>query len=87
MRRWRASVGDDAGAVDVFGAEVSGQKLYEYARQGIDVPREARPITVYELLFIRHEGDELELEVHCSKGPIFAPSSMTSVKSWAAARM
>ena len=23
---------------------------------------------VYELLFIRHEGDELELEVHCSKG-------------------
>ncbi len=23
---------------------------------------------MYELLFIRHEGDELELEVHCSKG-------------------
>ncbi|MEB6380773.1 tRNA pseudouridine(55) synthase TruB [Leclercia adecarboxylata] len=45
-----------------------GKKLYEYARQGIEVPREARPITVYELLFIRHEGDELELEVHCSKG-------------------
>ncbi|HEL9845410.1 TPA: tRNA pseudouridine(55) synthase TruB, partial [Klebsiella pneumoniae] len=45
-----------------------GKKLYEYARQGIEVPREGRPITVYELLFIRHEGDELELEVHCSKG-------------------
>jgi len=45
-----------------------GKKLYEYARQGIDVPREARPITVYELLFIRHEDDELELEIHCSKG-------------------
>ncbi|KAA1048010.1 tRNA pseudouridine(55) synthase TruB [Pseudocitrobacter sp. 73] len=45
-----------------------GKKLYEYARQGIDVPREARPITVYELLFIRREGDELELEIHCSKG-------------------
>ncbi|MFP1453349.1 tRNA pseudouridine(55) synthase TruB [Escherichia coli] len=38
-----------------------GKKLYEYARQGIEVPREARPITVYELLFIRHEGNELEL--------------------------
>ncbi len=37
-----------------------GKKLYEYARQGIEVPREARPITVYELLFIRHEGNELE---------------------------
>lgn len=45
-----------------------GKKLYEYARQGIEVPREARPITVYELLFIRHDGDELELEIHCSKG-------------------
>lgn len=45
-----------------------GRKLYEYARQGLTVPREARDITVYELLFIRHEGDELELEIHCSKG-------------------
>ncbi|HKN05119.1 MAG TPA: tRNA pseudouridine(55) synthase TruB [Buttiauxella sp.] len=45
-----------------------GKPLYEYARQGIEVPREARSITVYELLFIRHEGNELELEIHCSKG-------------------
>ncbi len=45
-----------------------GRPLYEYARQGITIEREPRPITVYELLFIRHEGDELELEIHCSKG-------------------
>lgn len=45
-----------------------GKKLYEYARQGIEVPREARSITVYELQFIRWQGDELELEIHCSKG-------------------
>lgn len=45
-----------------------GKPLYEYARAGIKVERDARPITVYELLLIRHEGDELELEVHCSKG-------------------
>ncbi|MDF7681850.1 tRNA pseudouridine(55) synthase TruB [Enterobacteriaceae bacterium ESL0689] len=45
-----------------------GKKLYEYARQGIEVPREARPITVYQLQFIRYQGDELELEIHCSKG-------------------
>lgn len=45
-----------------------GRPLYEYARQGIEVPREARAITVYELVFIRHEGSELELEIHCSKG-------------------
>ncbi|WP_338558633.1 tRNA pseudouridine(55) synthase TruB [Erwinia sp. E_sp_B04_7] len=45
-----------------------GRKLYEYAREGIEVPREARSITVYELKFIRWEGNELELEIHCSKG-------------------
>ncbi|QHB31215.1 tRNA pseudouridine(55) synthase TruB [Yersinia canariae] len=45
-----------------------GKPLYEYARQGIEVEREARSITVYELLFIRWEGNDLELEIHCSKG-------------------
>lgn len=45
-----------------------GRKLYEYAREGIEVPRESRSINVYELLFIRHEGNELELEIHVSKG-------------------
>ncbi|MBZ6384849.1 MULTISPECIES: tRNA pseudouridine(55) synthase TruB [Pantoea] len=45
-----------------------GRKLYEYAREGVTVPREARPITVFELQFIRWEGDELELEIHVSKG-------------------
>ena len=45
-----------------------GRKLYEYAREGITVPRDARPITVFELQFIRWEGSELELEIHVSKG-------------------
>ncbi|MGL5397864.1 MAG: tRNA pseudouridine(55) synthase TruB [Shewanella sp.] len=45
-----------------------GQPLYKYAREGIEVPREARPITVFELNFISLEGDELTLDIHCSKG-------------------
>ncbi|MFB2659483.1 tRNA pseudouridine(55) synthase TruB [Shewanella mangrovisoli] len=45
-----------------------GQPLYKYAREGIEVPREARPITVFELNFIGLEGDELTLDIHCSKG-------------------
>lgn len=45
-----------------------GRPLYEYARQGIDVPRDARKIFVYDILLHRFEGDEVELEVHCSKG-------------------
>lgn len=45
-----------------------GQPLYKLARQGITVERAARDITIYELQLIRIENDELELEVHCSKG-------------------
>lgn len=45
-----------------------GKPLYEYARAGITVEREARPITIFELKFIAYEAPFLTLEVHCSKG-------------------
>ncbi|OOF75703.1 tRNA pseudouridine(55) synthase TruB [Rodentibacter caecimuris] len=45
-----------------------GKPLYEYARQGITVEREARPITIFELKFIEYHAPYLTLEVHCSKG-------------------
>lgn len=45
-----------------------GKPLYEYARAGITVEREARPITVFELNFIEYHAPYLTLEVHCSKG-------------------
>ena len=45
-----------------------GKPLYEYARQGITVEREARPITIFELNFIEYNAPYLTLEVHCSKG-------------------
>ncbi len=32
------------------------------------MPRESRKITVYEIVLHRFEGDEVEMEVHCSKG-------------------
>ena len=46
----------------------NGKPLYEYARQGITVEREARPITIFELKFIEYNAPYLSLEVHCSKG-------------------
>lgn len=46
----------------------NGKPLYEYARQGIIVEREARPITIFELKFISYEAPYLSLEVYCSKG-------------------
>ena len=47
-----------------------GKPLYEYARQGIVIEREARPITVYENQFIEFDAttNQLTLEIHCSKG-------------------
>lgn len=46
----------------------NGKPLYEYARAGIIVEREARPITIFELKFIEYRAPFLTLEVHCSKG-------------------
>lgn len=61
--------GDSQQVPSMYSAlKYQGKPLYEYARQGIEVPREVRDITVYELQFIRWENDELELEIHCSKG-------------------
>jgi tRNA pseudouridine55 synthase len=45
-----------------------GRPLYEYAREGITIPRESRKITVYDIKLLRFEGVEVEMEVHCSKG-------------------
>ncbi|PHR83752.1 MAG: tRNA pseudouridine(55) synthase TruB [Colwellia sp.] len=45
-----------------------GQPLYKYARKGIEVPREARDITVFSLELLRFEYDEVEFKIHVSKG-------------------
>ncbi|MDX3772930.1 tRNA pseudouridine(55) synthase TruB [Chromatiaceae bacterium AAb-1] len=45
-----------------------GQPLYKYARQGIDVPREARPITIFRFDLLEYTGNKARFVVHCSKG-------------------
>lgn len=45
-----------------------GKKLYEYARLGIDVERQARPIHIHRLSLNKISDDEIELVVNCSKG-------------------
>ena len=45
-----------------------GKPLYEYARAGITLEREARPVTIHELEFIGYEAPFLTLSVTCSKG-------------------
>ena len=45
-----------------------GKPLYEYARQGIQIPRKKRIITIFSIKLINLEKDELILEINCSKG-------------------
>jgi len=45
-----------------------GQPLYKLARQGIEVERAPRAVTIHELRLLRLEGEELECELRCSKG-------------------
>ena len=46
----------------------AGQPLYKLARQGIEVERAPREVTVRELRLLRLEAEELECEMRCSKG-------------------
>ncbi len=45
-----------------------GKKLYEYAREGIDIQRLARPITLHEISLTKIDGHHITLCVVCSKG-------------------
>lgn len=46
----------------------NGRPLYELARQGIEVEREARAITIHAIECLEFSGDRLTLRVACSKG-------------------
>lgn len=48
--------------------KVQGKKLYELARKGREVPRDPRPVTIFDLERTGRLGDEVFLRVRCSKG-------------------
>ena len=49
--------------------KVGGKKLYELAREGVEIEREARPITIHSLISTPTERDsDYILEVSCSSG-------------------
>lgn len=45
-----------------------GKKLYEYAREGIEIERQPRPIVIHHLALNKLSNDEIALDVICSKG-------------------
>lgn len=68
-----AALGQFRGAIkqvpSMFSAlKHAGKPLYDYARRGITIEREARPITIYELTVVAIDLPLITLDVHCSKG-------------------
>ena len=49
---------------------INGQRLYDLARKGIEVEREARPITIFKLDLLEYDEESFcgKLEISCSKG-------------------
>ena len=45
-----------------------GRPLYEYARQGIEIERKSRQITIYDIGLMEFQGSVMTIEVSCSKG-------------------
>ncbi len=45
-----------------------GQRLYELARQGVEVEREPRAVEIHDLQLLACRPGEIDLAVHCSKG-------------------
>lgn len=51
----------------VSAIKVNGKKLYEYAREGIEIERKAREIEIFELDLLSYDKD-VELRCLCSSG-------------------
>lgn len=66
----RSFVGDIMQTPPMYSAlKVGGKKLYELAREGVEIEREARPITIRSLSSTPTERDsDYILEVSCSSG-------------------
>lgn len=48
--------------------KVNGKKLYELAREGKEVERQARPVEIFSLSIDKVELPRVTMTVHCSKG-------------------
>jgi len=62
-------VGDIAQVPPMYSAKkVAGVRLYRAARAGLTVEREAVRVRVEEIRVLLRDGDDVDLEIHCSAG-------------------
>lgn len=71
--QWRAATADFQGEIEQVppmhsALKRDGKPLYEYARAGIELKREARCVTIHRIDTRSLDGDEAIIDVDCSKG-------------------
>jgi tRNA pseudouridine55 synthase len=61
--------GKQAQTPPMFSAKkVNGKKLYELARQGIEIEREPSLIEIYQVKILKYQWPDLRLAIYCSSG-------------------
>lgn len=73
LARVQEAMAQFVGAIDqippMYSAiKMQGKPLYELARRGIEVERQARRVTIFSLTQAELQQNELSFQVHCSKG-------------------
>ena len=48
--------------------KVNGKKLYEYAREGVEIERKSRRVNIFDIEILSIELPVAKIRVHCSKG-------------------
>lgn len=48
--------------------KVGGRKLYQLARENIEIERPAQNIKVYEIKIMKYDWPKIKLKIHCSSG-------------------
>lgn len=62
-------VGDILQVPPMYSAlKVNGKKLYELAREGKEIERKPRPVTIFSIDILEMALPEVSIRIHCSKG-------------------
>ncbi len=62
-------VGDIMQVPPMYSAlKVNGKKLYELAREGKEIERKPRPVTIFSIDILGMDLPEVSIRIHCSKG-------------------
>ena len=71
----------------VSAVKVGGKKLYELARKGVEIQREARPIHISAIKVSRVALPDCDFVLECSKGTYVRSLCHDAGKSWAAGEL